>query len=234
MHRSISIAEYKVQQTYFFLRQLNDVGYNFFAAQCFTDAFASSARTITLAMQAVIGAVEGFGEWYAGRQELLRRNRLARFFVEYRNVSTKIGDTIVRVGESTTSHGDKRIVYHYFLPIQDLPSVPDVDVVTACTQYFALLLEVVFDAMVEFKYSLDEQWYFTQENFIRMGKTFEDAVLELGFPAAWADAIGSLNETEGWQILRTQTIGCQINEQFMEYLGRTIQGPDNGTEQQEL
>ncbi len=227
MHRSISIVEYKVHQADFFLCQLRDAGNDLFAAQCFTDAFVSSARTITLAMQAVIGKVDGFGEWYVARQEALKLNRLARFFVEYRNVSTKIGDTVVRGGESRTGRNGERIICHYFLPIQDLTFVPDEDVATACAQHFETLLGVVFDAMAEFKYALDDRWYFTQENFQRMGKTFEDALSEHGFPVGWADTAGTLDETTRWRVLRrTQTVGCQINEQFMEYLGRTIPGPD--------
>ncbi len=231
-HRSISIVEYKVQQTDFFLRQLRGVGLDLFAAQCFSDAFASSARTVTLAMQAVIGKVEGFGEWYGTRQEALKEDRLARFFVEYRNVSSKIGDTVVRSGKSMTGSKGERIIRHYFLPIQDLVVVPDEDVVTVCEQYFAVLLRIVFDAMLQFRYALDDRWYFTEENFRRMGKTFGDAITELGFPPAWGDASASLDEAARWQVLRrTQAIGCQINEQFMEYLGETIPGPDGeGTE----
>jgi hypothetical protein len=71
-----------------------------FAVQCYTDAFAASARSVTLAMQAVVGKVDGFSSWYAGRQEALKKDRLARFFVEYRNVSGKIGDTVVCCNES--------------------------------------------------------------------------------------------------------------------------------------
>lgn len=53
MARSISIVEYKVGQSRFFLEQIPRSGFDFFAAQCFTDAFAAACRSITFSMQAV-------------------------------------------------------------------------------------------------------------------------------------------------------------------------------------
>ncbi|MBN1517639.1 hypothetical protein JXA32_13840 [Candidatus Sumerlaeota bacterium] len=226
--RSIEIVEYKVQQTEFFLCQLRSLDLNIFAAQCYTDAFVSSARTVTLAMQAVISKVPGFGDWYAIQQEMLKQDRLARFFVEYRNVSTKIGDTVVGAGDMTVNPEGGHIVRHYFMPIPDLTFVPDVDVVTACEQYFTVLLRIVFNAMLKFKYVLDDRWYFTIENFREMGKSFENALSELGLPSVLVEAFASLDEADRWKMLRkNQTVGCQINDLFMRYLGVFILGPDD-------
>ena len=93
MARSISIVEYKVEQARFFLEQIPTSNLNFFAAQCFTDAFVSACRSITFAMQAVINEVDGFKAWYAARIELLKQDRLSRFFNDYRVASTHIGET---------------------------------------------------------------------------------------------------------------------------------------------
>jgi len=182
MDRSISIVEYKTQQAAFFLRQLASCGYDMFAAQCYTDAFAASARSVTLALQAVVGRVEGFSQWYSERQDALRQNRLSRFFVKYRNVSSKIGETIVRARKSYRGPDGEQIVLHYFLPITDLPDVPEEDVVTVCRRQMSTLLGLVYNAMSKFRYDLDDRWHFTAENFSKMGKTFRDAVTELGFP----------------------------------------------------
>ena len=228
MPRSISIVEYKVQQTAFFLRHIEAAGFDMFAVQCNTDAFAASARSITLALQAVAGKVNGFEAWYAPKQEMLRRDRLAHFFLKYRNVSSKIGDTVVRGGEMRRGSDGNMTALHYFGPIPDLPNVPSDDIVTVCRQYFTTLLELIFDAMTAFKYALDDRWYFTDENFRRMGKSFSDAVMECGFPEQWANISGGLDQRSQWQVLRkTQTVGCQINALFVEYLGRCILGPDD-------
>jgi len=77
-----------------------------------------------------------------------------------------------------TAKSDTR---YFFMPIQDLPDVPEEDVVTICRRHMSTLLHLIFDAMTEFKYALDDRWYFTEENFRKMGKSFNDAVLELGF-----------------------------------------------------
>jgi len=164
---------------------------------------------------------------------MLKQDRTSRFFVEYRNVSSKIGDTVVRGGESKRGpDGTPRISY-YFGPIPDLPDVPDDDVVTVCRRYIATLLDLVFNAMTDFKYTLDDRWYFTDANFRRMGKSFRDAVMECGLPEQWADASQVLDEKSRWQVLRkTQTVGCQINDVFYEFLGKCIAGPDeDGAEQ---
>lgn len=233
MHRSISIVEYKVQQTAFFLCQIEASGFDMFAAQCNTDAFAASARSVTLAMQAVIGKVTGFENWYGPRQEALKQDRLARFFVEYRNVSSKIGDTVVGGGESRRGPDGALMISHYFSPIPDLSDVPEEDVVTVCRRYFRTLLQLVFDAMTDFKYALDDRWYFTEENFRRMGKSFRDAVMECGFPEQWADAARVLDDREQWRVLRrTQTVGCQINDLFHKHLGKIIVGPDKNEAEQ--
>ena len=154
-----------------------------FAAQCYTDAFAASARSVTLALQAVAGKIDGFAEWYAAQQNSLKQNKLARFFVEYRNVSSKIGDTVVRAGGSHRRSDGKQVIHHYFLPIHDLQQVPEEDVVTICKRHMKTLLQLVFDAMTEFKYELDDRWYFTEDNFQRMGKTFRGCSNGAWFPA---------------------------------------------------
>jgi len=228
MARPISIVEYKVQQAHFFLEKVQQAELNFFAAQCFVDAFASAARSITFSMQAVISDVPGFAEWYKERQSALKDDPIYRFFNQYRRVSTHIGDTVVRGGTLEREDSDRRVTKYFFLPIPDLPEVPQQDVLSICTQHFTTLLDLVFNAILSFKYQLDDRWYFTTENFSRLGKTVEDAEEELGFPRGWTAIGGSFSETERWKALRhTQTVGCQLNDLFARYLGKTVQGPDD-------
>jgi len=231
MARSISIVEYKVQQTQFFLEQIELSEFNFFAVQCLTDAFASACRSITFSMQAVIGEVSGFEEWYAARVELLKKDRLSDFFNAYRVSSVHIGDTVVRGGMSFKGDDGKRRVQYFFTPIPGVPSVPDKDVFSICKTHFTNLLGIVYDAFDKFRYQLDDRWYYTEDHFRQMDRTFEDAVKELGFPRLWATCASGLPESAMWKTLRsTQTVGCQINPVFDRYLGKTIVGPDDTTE----
>lgn len=202
MARSISIVEYKVEQARFFLEQVPRSEYDFFAAQCFTDAFAAACRSITFSMQAVIGEIDGFKQWYAARMDRLKNDRLFRFFNEYRVASTHIGDTVVRGGASATGEDGARVVKYFFTPIPDLRNVPDGDVFSICETHFTNLLNLVFDAFTEFLYQLDDRWYLTAENFRRMGKSFDDALAELGFPPEWAAAGSGIPDSEKWRVLR--------------------------------
>jgi hypothetical protein len=142
MTRSISIVGYKVEQARFFLEQIDQCDLNFFAVQCFTDAFASACRSITFSMQAVIGDVDGFKEWYADGKDLLKKDRLSQFFNEYRVSSIHIGDTVVRGGSSFTDRNSKRKAQYFFVSIPDLPDVPHEDVLSICTLYFTSLLNL--------------------------------------------------------------------------------------------
>jgi hypothetical protein len=224
----MSIVEYKVEQTRFFLDQISNAGLDFFAVQCFTDAFASSCRSITLSMQAVINEVSGFKAWYSARVETLKKDPLMCFFNDYRNASAHIGETVVGGGVNYIDEHGNRKRQHFFKPIPDLTDVPSGDVFTICRTHFTNLVGLVFDAFDEFRHELDDRWYYTQEHFRMMGKSFEDAIVECGLPRVWVEASSGLPESERWRVLRsTQTVGCQLNSVFARYLGKTISGPDD-------
>ncbi len=229
MARSISIVEYKVQQAHFFLEQLELSELNFFAVQCFTDAFASACRSITFSMQAVINDVPGFKDWYSPRMESLKQDRVCAFFNAYRTASIHIGDTVVGGGAGFCGVDGKYQRHYFFTAIPEVSQVPSEDVLAVCKSHFISLLSLVYDALSTFLYQLDERWYFTEEYFVKMGKSFDDAIAEVGLPQEWARAAeaASASDSAKWRALRsTQTVGCQLNELFARYLNKTIQGPD--------
>jgi hypothetical protein len=183
-------------------------------------------------MQAVINKVAGFKAWYTPRIELQGKDPLSQFFNDYRNVSIHIGDTVVRGGGSFIDKGGNRVSLYFFTPIPDIPKVPTEDVLSVCRAHFTNLVSLVYDAFEEFRCKLDDRWYYTEDHFRQMGKSFEDAVQELGFPREWVAASSKLPESERWRVLRrTQTVGCQLNAIFKSYLGKTIRGPDETAQQ---
>ena len=228
MARSISIVEYKVRQARFFLERIANSGFDMFAAQCYFDAFASSARSITFSMQSVISEVPGFVNWYEDQQSNLKEDSISRFFNQYRRVSTHIGDTVLRSAGTCKDDSGHRVMKYYFLPIKDLAEVPEQDVLSVCKLYFKKLLGIVFDLFIAFRCQLDDGWYYTKENFDSMGKTIEDAEQELGFPRGWTCVDTAYSESERWAVLRrTQTVGCQLNDLFLRYLEKQVEGPDS-------
>lgn len=228
--RSISIVDYKVAQTEYFLSRVDVDGYDIFAVQCNCDAFATAARSITFAVQAVCRGIPGFDEWYAVEQEAMKECPLCRFFNDYRRISNHIGESPIKGGYSDPQSPGR--IRHLFVSSPDLLNIPEPDVVKACSAYFSKCVDLVYRLYTIFRNELDERWYFTRENYGAKGLSIEDAEEALGFPRGWTRLNGSEEELrERWQVLqRTQTIGPQIQHIFQKYVGKMVAGPDDNGE----
>lgn len=231
MVRSFSIVDYKTRQAEFFLSRIAAAEFDFFATQCFTDAFVSAARSITFALQAVCSSIPGFSEWYSNNRDNLKGDASCEYFKQYRSASVHLGDT--GVGACIVDHhanGGRRIAY-FFVNTPDIPNPPKEDVYMSCRNYFVTILRIVLEAYREFACQIDARWHFTSDNFQRLGMSIEDAEQELGFPRGWTHTGESLTQAERWRLLRTtQTIGCQVDHLFEQYLGEHFAGPDeNGS-----
>ncbi len=117
-------------------------------------------------------------------------------------------------------------VLYYFMPTEDLPVVPNDDVVTACSKYFQTILEIVYDCYERFGPIIDSQQRYTADYFEALRKTIDDAEEELGFPRGWTD-VGDPNAIAyRWQTLRDQAEVCEINHLFEKLLGRVTRTPE--------
>ena len=116
MARSVSIIDYKVRQADFFLERLEECGYDFFAAQCYSDAFASACRSITFSIQAVCKQLPDFDGWYPDEQARMKADPLCVFFNSYRTANIHVGGTPVLAGEM--KNGEARF---FFRPSPDVP-----------------------------------------------------------------------------------------------------------------
>jgi hypothetical protein len=176
MSRSVSIIDYKVQQADFFLQKLDACGHEFFAAQCYADAFVSTCRSITFSVQAVCKEVSGFESWYAEEQNRMKTDVLCVFFNKYRTANVHVGETPVLAGA-----GKQGEIRFFFMPTQDIPDVPELDVVRACHAYFKSVVDLVFRLYARFPTDLDDRWHYTKQHFDSKGLTIEDALESLGF-----------------------------------------------------
>jgi hypothetical protein len=220
--RSFSLVDQKVAEAEFFLVKLGSCRFEFFAARCYASAFVASARTITFALQAVLGDVDGFAEWYAAQQDRLRADRTARFFHQFRTVSQHLGDNLVSGGTFTPEEP----VLYWFQPSPDVHEVPAEDVMTACTKYFRALLKIVFECYLRFGPLIDAHQRYTAEYYASIGKGIEDAEEEVGLPRGWTDIGDPASTPYRWQVLREQSQGCEISEIFARYLGKTTPRPE--------
>jgi hypothetical protein len=222
MARSFSLVEHKVAEADFFLSQIPACEYNFFGAQCYVAAFASSARSVTFALQSCLADVVGFKEWYAEQQASLRSDPLARFFHEFRRVNQHIGENLVGGG----SGGPNIKPLYWFTPTRELPHVPSEDVETACTNYMRAVVAVVYQCYIDFGPQVDPHQHYTAENFADLSRTIEDAEEELGFPRGWTDIGRADLLPYRWQALRDAVGGSQVNHIFQKYLEATAPSPD--------
>jgi hypothetical protein len=233
MARSFGIVEEKLREADFFLNQLCRSNNLSFEARCFFSAFVSAARSVTLTMQASLKGVRDFDQWYDEIRGQLKTDRLAPHFVEIRNDIVHIGInplnqvTLEHLQEHLSRQLRQRDRAHILVlpdPNREGASVL-VAATQACTEYFTSLVSVTFECYQRFLTVVDPKWYFTTENFQAMGRTFEDAVVELGFPPEWASCVPM--ESGAWKALRLQQPPCQINDIFRKYLDRTIPDPDD-------
>lgn len=239
MAYSFGVVEEKLQEAEFFLHHLRQSATHSIDARFFFSAFVSAARSVTLAMQASLHTVAGFDEWYKGVQQMLKADLLAPYFVEIRNDVIHKGInplnqvTVEHLQEHLSMQFRQRDRSHVLL----VPSLGESDATvladadTACSSYLKSLVAVVFECYSRFRTVVDPQWYFTEENFVVMGRTLRDAVVELGFPAEWADC--APDGQAAWRVLRRQQPPCAINDLFDHYLGKTILSPDQPTKERE-
>lgn len=218
--RSFSLVDTKVAEAEFFLTQISTCGFNFFAVQCYVNAFASSARSITYSLQAVMKPIDGFEAWYVVKQEELKKDTLARFFHELRRVNQHIGEYAVRDGTT----GPNMPTRYWFRPTEELPTVPKIDVETACKKYFVMILQIIYDCYIEFGPHIDPKQHYTAEHYETLGKSLEDLEIELFGPLS----IGAkgISEDHRWQLIRDQMGGCEINGLFAKYLDKVTPEPE--------
>lgn len=223
MARSFQIVEYKVAETDFFLEKIEECTDRFrlFESRNYLSAFLSSSRSITFALQASLSDLNDFKIWYERHQEKMRRNKLAKYFLEARNLSQKVGYYPITSGRVfIDDKNDRRIEYHFDrITLEVSGFVPEEDVLTSCRRYFVLLLELVFDCYQTFGTVIDPEQYFSFENIRKTGKTIEDFEEELGYPRGWTKIDGATDE-ERLSAIRSEIHYDGIDHILIKYLGK--------------
>lgn len=223
MARMFGLVDSKVQEAAYFLNRVIDSDRHFYGVQHDAVAFAAAARSVTFALQSSLSGVAEFDSWYEEKQQLMRNDPLARFFNNFRRVSQHIGVNAVAVGSMKNG---KHLFFFGASP--DLKEVPELDVASACSEYFKTTLEIVYDCYLTFNTLINGQWRFTKEHFSVLGKSIEDAEEELGFPRGWSQ-VSDYSEDTRWFYLRKSADDCCIQDIFMEWLGKLVPHPDDET-----
>ena len=232
MAQSFGVVEEKLYEARFFLEKLRESDSISTDARYYFSAFVSASRSVTFALQATMSDLPDFRSWYTSAQAQLESDPLACHFKAIRNDLIHKGRnplnevTVEYLREDLASQLGGQCTNVIVLPdLQSNNGTILTDAVRASETYFESLLRVVYECYDRFRCFVDPRWYFTQDNFLAMGKTFDDAVCELGYPLACASAAP---EGEGkWRVLRSLQPPCLLNELFGEFLGLWIADPDD-------
>ncbi|MCT4637459.1 MAG: hypothetical protein N4A72_07105 [Bacteroidales bacterium] len=213
---SFEIVEQKVKESEFFLKKMIESGQQWFEFSCYLTAFLSASRSITFALQR-FKHLSGFNEWYETKQEILKKDPLAKFFVELRNDNVHGGP--VPIGGAMFFHGNAK----YRFPDSDYTEF--MDVVTNCRVQFVKLLEIVYDCYIELGKQIDPQQYFTKENFTTLGLDIDDAEIRIWGWVMTSYIEDGMDEDDRWHELRGKVGECGINHLFKGYLNKVTPQP---------
>lgn len=221
--RSFGIVDEKVAEADFFLEKLRESNERFFEARCYFNAFVVSARSITFCLQASMKGVENFSEWYEDQIRDLANFKYSSFFNRIRTESQKIGRSLLSCGKTyRNKKGELRYVY-YFSGDGLLGSyeIPTIDVVSACEQYLAILINLVYRCYRSFGHVMDPMQYYSLEGIAKNKKTIEELEVELGFNPGWSNLPG-FDISDRLRALRYNLEDPTINIMFKKYLKKEV------------
>lgn len=219
MNHNFDTVEKKIAEMEFFLSSMHKAGSNIFEFECYLSAYLAAARTSTLALQQFKHLPE-FPNWYSKHQLKLKESPLANFFLDLCNNHIHGGPYPVRGGEF-----DKNTAKYYFSSTNDKNPPPATDILSAARDNFLLLLAITYDCYVEFGLHIDSQQYYTKEHFAALGRSIDDAEIEVCGWVCESLIEEGYDHDARWSELRGRVYECAINHLFYSYLGKVTPQP---------
>ena len=220
MDKTFDTVDLKVAEAEFFLRKMAECNFNFSEFGFYFSAFLSASRTVTLALQQ-FNHLDGFEKWYIPHREDLKANQTAKFFLNTRNSHMHGGGYPVRGG--TTCNGVH--TFHFRNYEHNKFEIGDDDVLCKSRQFFLMLLEIVYDCYVHLGPQIDPQQYFTKEYFSSIGRTINEAEVEVFGWVMVSLKDEGFSDDDRWHELRAKVKCCNINHLFNAYLGKVTPQP---------
>lgn len=217
MSHSFDAVNEKIAEAEFFLEKMVEAGSDWFSFRNYLSAFLSAARTSTLALQH-FKDLPSFDDWYVVHREALKSDPLAKFMLDTRNDHVHGGPSPI-AGASFYQGG----ATYQFRKQRD--SVPNGDIVSVCRKHFIDLLSIVYDCYIVLGVHIDPQQYYTKEHFETMGRTIDQAELEIWGWVMESYIEEGFDEDDRWLELRTRVGECSINHLFNGYLGKVTPQP---------
>ncbi len=193
MARSFGIVDTKLEEAEYFLKKFQQCGWNLREAQFLFNAFVSSTRSVTFALQASLKGTKNSNEWYLDWQKRLKGSALARFFHNCRTDIQHVGTNFVN---GVTTSPDGPILLLSDGSFENDKNVPIKNAFIATDLYFRIVCHVVRDAYDRFGHVIDPEVFFSVEGLGLNNLTIEDLEQEAGLPRGWTRLDGEHGFTD--------------------------------------
>lgn len=217
--KGFHIVATKVGEADYFLGMLKEVQGHYDEFSYVLSAFASAARSVTFALQAVMTKYPGFDDWYVVHQASWKANGLAKYFVNLRNYMQKVGE--IPVGHTGTIRKGQVKHLSYFVDIDDLKDAPAGEVTKLAEKYFVAVLKVVDACYRDFWMYADPRAIFTEEGLELLGWVIEDIEEAAGLTRGYTDITydGEDKNHQRLRLLAREFQGGEMMEQYFEKYG---------------
>lgn len=183
----IHIVSYKIGEADYFLEELKkthplDEKFNYIFS-----AYVSALRSITFALQFVMRKYPDFEDWYIIRQDKLRKSKLAKAFVEFRNQAQKTGIIPIAPGGSIF----EGIFYdntQFYVPTNsEIKEVPTGNVIELSEKCLIEVLSIIAECYKDFDIYIDPRVLFTEKALKKLNWTVEDIEDFIGLPKGYTE-----------------------------------------------
>ncbi len=216
--KGFHIVGSKVGEADYFLGQLEKTKDEYEIFKYNLSAFASAARSISFHIQSVMRHYPGFNEWYEVRQNILKKNELAKFFLNLRNLTQKEDEPPV----GFTGKMRNGVIRHhaFFWDYKNNEYRPIGDVVDLSKEYLITLLEITYECYRDFSVYVDPRAIFTKQGLAKLGWCIEDIEEAVGLPRGFTDIQNGVNnDDERLKLLQRDYQGDEVMEQYFDKYG---------------
>jgi hypothetical protein len=148
--RSPDLVETKLREADYFLSRMRESKFDVFAFYCDFSAYLAASRSVTFALQAAMSGHSRWSAWYADVRARRLMGQRAKFMVEMRNITQKVGDPGITAGLSGPG---RPTMYFFDSYLTRGLSEPDraADVLTLCVRHMGDVVAVVNEWVTDFE-----------------------------------------------------------------------------------
>jgi hypothetical protein len=181
---SLLLVEERLLEADYFVRRLRRSGPHNLSANL--NAFLSAARSTTFLLQKEMARVPGFRTWWAKKQDELRQDAAAKFFVDLRNFSQKEG-RVPTIGFRADA-GRGRWSYRFVGRADPTPfGLYDRDIAQCCADHVAKLAQLALDFAGVFPFYSCHHRALTIDGVAGLGLSLPDIAAAADLPEDWFD-----------------------------------------------